>query len=581
MPHRFSDLEASGGNVPVTTPRGVPDSERQRLENLGHDLSDASREQRNRTKNRPRAPVDRSSDSSEESSDSDFIRPLRTSSARRVRRSKSRHKDRKHQGVRLQPQRDRSKGTESDRNHRNNSTAGRSKRVRRRDSSSEEDNTIAASGKGMSRRINLRLEDFNGRGQSFTDWREQFERVCKLEGVAKADRKRFLATMLTGPAKFTLDKISHRSRMSYRELMEILEEKFEPVGQEKLYRAKVRQCRMRKDESFSDFAYRFEKRCRLAYPDYTYENNAEVIDSFVDRLYGNSPGELFYEVSNRLPKGGLSTFTEAIELAREVATIVEARQNRNKELQQVPDDFEDDFAETKPAQRGKKFFRPFTRRAQAYAVDHDESVTSEDEEERKFKPRVTLQATQVKADPPQVSGVQDSTISAQIQEQFQKQQEQLQKQEQSFMKQLAEVTGRLDEVIKAQNSTSGFNRGRFRGRGGYRGQHGGQRGIWNGNNPPRGEGQNFQVKSPYQGNNSNGRGGAGFSNYNPPRTADGGVVTCNDCNMKGHHAGSSKCPKQQSRRGSGGYGASEISVGITKAPVKVDAGPQVYGFFAR
>ena len=71
MPHRFSDLEASG-NVPVTTPRGVPNSERQRLENLGQDLSDASREQRTRTKNRTRAPVDRSSVSSDESSDSEF-----------------------------------------------------------------------------------------------------------------------------------------------------------------------------------------------------------------------------------------------------------------------------------------------------------------------------------------------------------------------------------------------------------------------------------------------------------------------------------------------------------------------------
>ena len=167
------------------------------------------------------------------------------------------------------------------------------------------------------------------------------------------------AIMFTGPAKFTLDKIPDRSRMSYHELMGILEEKFEPVGQQKLYRAKVRQCRMRKDESFTDFAYRFEKRCRLAYPGFTYENNPEVIDYFIDHLYGNAPGELFYEVSNRLPKGGLSTFTEAIELAREVATIVEARQNRNKELQQVPDDSEDDFAETKLAQRGKKFFRPF------------------------------------------------------------------------------------------------------------------------------------------------------------------------------------------------------------------------------
>ena len=82
------------------------------------------------------------------------------------------------------------------------------------------------------------------------------------------------------------------------------------------------------------------------------------------------------------------------------------------------------------------------------------------------------------------------------------------------------------------------------------------------------------MKSPYQVNTFNGRGGVGFSNYNLPSTVDGGVVTCSDCNMKGHHAGSLKCPKQQSGRDSGGLGASGIAVGIAKAPVKLEAGPQ-------
>lgn len=190
----------------------------------------------------------------------------------------------------------------------------------------------------LGHRVKMNVQPFSNAkdGPSFSDWLEHYEMACNLENVHGDERKAPLEALMVDMARYTYRKVQSLHLLPYDVLIQILKEKFQPAGTQKLSRSELRMCFMETSESIDEFACRFEKLASRGYPNNSYETNEDVISLFLDNLCGVGPGSLYNEVNSQISGDTPATLTEAVETARQVATRIDLMRTRNRQMQLIP-----------------------------------------------------------------------------------------------------------------------------------------------------------------------------------------------------------------------------------------------------
>lgn len=108
-------------------------------------------------------------------------------------------------------------------------------------------------------------DTYDGRS-SWTDFITQFEIVCRLNNWSSEIKALQLAACLRGTARSVLTDLRPHQLDDYYELKFVLQTRFEPKNQTKMYRAEMNSRYQRRDESISELAQDIKRLARLAYP---------------------------------------------------------------------------------------------------------------------------------------------------------------------------------------------------------------------------------------------------------------------------------------------------------------------------
>lgn len=96
-------------------------------------------------------------------------------------------------------------------------------------------------------------DTYDGRS-SWTDFITQFEIVCRLNNWSSEIKALQLAACLRGTARSVLTDLRPHQLDYYYELKFVLQTRFEPKNQTKMYRAEMNSRYQRRDESISELA---------------------------------------------------------------------------------------------------------------------------------------------------------------------------------------------------------------------------------------------------------------------------------------------------------------------------------------
>ena len=182
------------------------------------------------------------------------------------------------------------------------------------------------SGKGLGRQLNFSFRAYSDKPDDplFSDWLLKVEKACKIQGIPPREFCYYLPCALDSAALAVYEKLTEREQLKYDDLVRELEEQFRPRGQAPVYRAKLRNCKMKKHESVRDFLYRFETIAKKTCPNNSYEDNPEVIDTWLADLYGENHSQLACELNFSVPRDEMKTLSDAVRAAKEVEAKLES-----------------------------------------------------------------------------------------------------------------------------------------------------------------------------------------------------------------------------------------------------------------
>ena len=108
---------------------------------------------------------------------------------------------------------------------------------------------------------------YTHKGEAWTDWLQQFEAACEVNGYAAGDRLRFLAARLEGTAHQIFQTIrAANAQATYPQMVTLLTAHFEPPQQEPLHEAEFRIRRKLPTESQITFAAALRSLANRAFP---------------------------------------------------------------------------------------------------------------------------------------------------------------------------------------------------------------------------------------------------------------------------------------------------------------------------
>ena len=110
-------------------------------------------------------------------------------------------------------------------------------------------------------------EVFSGKeGEDFGLWLSQFDIAAVVNGWSDTDKTNMLALRLRGAASRAFHSLPTESRVNFKDVCRILEQKFNPVERASVYRAILQSRRQKGDERLIDLAEDIRATVRRAYP---------------------------------------------------------------------------------------------------------------------------------------------------------------------------------------------------------------------------------------------------------------------------------------------------------------------------
>ena len=162
-----------------------------------------------------------------------------------------------------------------------------------------------------SRPKEIKPATFDGKS-SWIDFRSHFDICAELNGWSEQEKGLHLAVSLRGSAQSILGNLHGDSKKDFTSLCKALEERFSPANQTELYRAQLRERRLKATETIPELGQDIRRLTNLAYSSAPMDVRATLAkEQFIDALFSS---DMRLRIKQSRPRDLNEAICHAVEL---------------------------------------------------------------------------------------------------------------------------------------------------------------------------------------------------------------------------------------------------------------------------